>query len=511
VRQHALVPSAALALLLSAAGCPTDPYGPPAADDDTGDDDATGDDDTTGDDDSTGDDDTTAEVDSDGDGVPDADDAFPEDPTEWEDTDGDGTGNNADNDDDNDGILDPQETYYGDDCRISDPLDPDTDDDGIGDFTDPYPRDPFAEFVLVRNDQGSIEYALSNRDGTFQPWVQIGDDLGGIQYTTFDIADFDSNGIMDFIAHTEADEVTGLKQVWFFYRFDSPTNFAQIYLGEVDWGMHGVVADVNGDDLFDIVTMEYYRPGNFEWAKFVTFLNNGDIHNATCAHSDDPFAGCAFTRIEANNITDLIFNQWVVNYAYQAVDVTDDGIKDIIMGHYAYGGNAPMPVYYLAGNGDGTFQDPVSIFTHNQNYNQSPANSMLFGDFTGDGQGDVCMGLDDDGDAGQAWIYPGTGPGTFSDAYQEAFDINTGCESGCSDDPGATGSARIFDFDFDGDLDVMVGTYTGGVWGPPTQINLFLGNNDGTFAPPLAVGPVLQNSYAHSFAVPQRLCPWYEP
>ena len=57
----------------------------------------------------------------------------------------------------------------------------------------------------------------------------------------------------------------------------------------------------------------------------------------------------------------------------------------------------------------------------------------------------------------------------------------------------------------------MVGTYTGGVWGPPTQINLFLGNNDGTFAPPLAVGPVLQNSYAHSFAVPQRLCPWYEP
>ena len=59
MRQHALVPSAALALLLSAAGCPTDPYGPPAADDDTGDDDATGDDDTTGDDDSTGDDDTT--------------------------------------------------------------------------------------------------------------------------------------------------------------------------------------------------------------------------------------------------------------------------------------------------------------------------------------------------------------------------------------------------------------------------------------------------------------------
>ncbi len=492
------------------AGCPADPYTP---DDDSaaGDDDTSGDDDdsTAADDDSSDDDDTTA-VDSDGDGVPDDEDDFPDDPAEWLDTDGDGTGNNADTDDDNDGIADPLETYYGADCRISDPLDPDTDDDGIGDLNDPYPRDPFAEFVLVRNDLGSIEYALSNRDGTFQPWVPIGDPLG-VNYTTFDIADFDSNGIMDFIAHTAADEVTGLMQVWFFYRFDSPTNFAQIYLGEVDWALHGIVADVNGDDLFDIVTMEYSRPGNFDWAKFVTFLNNGDIHNAACVQSDDPFAGCAFTRIEANDITPWIAGQWVANYAYQAVDVTDDGVKDIVMGHYAYGGNAPMPVYYLAGNGDGTFQDPVSIFTHNQNYSQSPANSILFGDFTGDGLGDVVMGLDDDGDAGQAWIYPGTGPGQFSGSYLEAFDINPGCESGCADDPGATGSARVFDFDFDGDLDVMVGVYTGGVWGAPTQINLFLGHNDGTFAAPLAVGPVLQSTYAHSFAVPQRLCPWYEP
>jgi len=33
-------------------------------------------------------------------------DAFPQDPDEWEDADGDGTGNNADTDDDNDGVLD---------------------------------------------------------------------------------------------------------------------------------------------------------------------------------------------------------------------------------------------------------------------------------------------------------------------------------------------------------------------------------------------------------------------
>lgn len=45
-------------------------------------------------------------ADTDGDGTPDADDAFPEDPSETIDTDGDGVGNNADSDDDGDGIPD---------------------------------------------------------------------------------------------------------------------------------------------------------------------------------------------------------------------------------------------------------------------------------------------------------------------------------------------------------------------------------------------------------------------
>jgi hypothetical protein len=47
--------------------------------------------------------------DDDGDGVPDIEDAFPQDPTESVDTDGDGTGNNADEDDDGDGLPDAYE------------------------------------------------------------------------------------------------------------------------------------------------------------------------------------------------------------------------------------------------------------------------------------------------------------------------------------------------------------------------------------------------------------------
>lgn len=58
-------------------------------------------------------------LDTDGDCLPDSEDEFPVDPTEWLDTDNDGIGNNTDIDDDNDGIEDTDEYLLG-----FDPLDP---------------------------------------------------------------------------------------------------------------------------------------------------------------------------------------------------------------------------------------------------------------------------------------------------------------------------------------------------------------------------------------------------
>lgn len=76
-------------------------------------------------------------ADRDGDGIPDATDAFPDDPDESVDTDEDGVGNNADTDDDGDDVPDSQDAF---------PLDPaestDSDDDGVGDNADPFPNDP---------------------------------------------------------------------------------------------------------------------------------------------------------------------------------------------------------------------------------------------------------------------------------------------------------------------------------------------------------------------------------
>jgi gliding motility-associated-like protein len=77
------------------------------------------------------------DTDDDNDGTPDNQDAFPNDPDETTDSDGDGIGNNADSDDDNDGVSDTDEIANG-----SDPLSDDSDGDGTPDNQDAFPNDP---------------------------------------------------------------------------------------------------------------------------------------------------------------------------------------------------------------------------------------------------------------------------------------------------------------------------------------------------------------------------------
>jgi len=76
--------------------------------------------------------------DSDGDGVPDDQDAFPDDPKESLDTDGDGEGNNADTDDDGDGMPDDWELAYDLDPLNKYDADGDPDGDGVSNYDEYY-------------------------------------------------------------------------------------------------------------------------------------------------------------------------------------------------------------------------------------------------------------------------------------------------------------------------------------------------------------------------------------
>ena len=144
-------------------------------------------------------DDPDEDTDTDGDGVGDNADAFPDDPDEDTDTDGDGIGDNADahnvpNDRDNDGVADvadafpddPTETRDSDDDGVGNnadafPLDPmetaDSDGDGTGDNADVFPMDP-------------METADSDGDGT-------GDNADAFPMDPMETADSDGDGTGD--------------------------------------------------------------------------------------------------------------------------------------------------------------------------------------------------------------------------------------------------------------------------------------------------------------------------
>jgi len=102
-----------------------------------------------------------AQLDTDNDTWGDACDAFISDPSDWIDTDLDGVGNNADLDDDGDGLSDSTETTLG-----TDPLLSDTDSDGVSDYLEnAYGTDPLDELSFTPpsvgdiNDDGQINVA----------------------------------------------------------------------------------------------------------------------------------------------------------------------------------------------------------------------------------------------------------------------------------------------------------------------------------------------------------------
>ena len=166
-------------------------------------------------------DDPNETVDRDGDGYCDGDDDCPDDPNGWRDTDEDGDCD-EDDDSDGDGLADKEEKTYGEDCGISSPYSADTDSDGLNDPDDAFPRDPYPEFILFRNDLGTIDLMLSKRSGRFEDPVEIGEAFGGTgdtdyRYIRFGISDFNNDGKMDFIALAEQPGVAGV-DVWWFWQ-----------------------------------------------------------------------------------------------------------------------------------------------------------------------------------------------------------------------------------------------------------------------------------------------------
>ena len=195
-----------------------------------------------------------------------------------------------------------------------------------------------------------------------------------------------------------------------------------------------VVGDFNCDGRPDVAVVNVVKntSGNVE-----ILLGNGD--GTFRVGATYPFAAPATTA--------------------SAGSLRHNGILDLVLG--AAGANV---VYVLLGNGDGTFQLPVSYPT------TAESHTVALGDFTGKGNLDV---LDLEGTGSQGVcncieVLPGNGDGTFGAPITTPVPYNI------------DGVAIVAgDFNDSGKLDVAVG---GGV-GSIEQVDILLGNGDGTFDP----------------------------
>jgi hypothetical protein len=220
-----------------------------------------------------------SDTDTDGDGVNNAEDAFPYDPSESGDFDDDGVGDNADPDDDGDGHLDTEDAFPRDASEwvdtdqdgLGNNADPDDDDDGVDDGQDAFPLD----------DRGAVD---SDGDGLPNKWET---DNG---LNPNDASDSDSD--LDFDGYTALQEfnaktsptVADQKTQIVYYEAEpfvgGVTNSVQVYYRTSDGvtGLNGLGLRVHFNSrLIDVVALKDLLLVDLISADAVVMLDSSDF------------------------------------------------------------------------------------------------------------------------------------------------------------------------------------------------------------------------------------------
>ena len=203
-----------------------------------------------------------------------------------------------------------------------------------------------------------------------------------------------------------------------------------------------VVADFNGDGIPDVVT------ANSGANTVSVLLGNGD----------GTFKAAQNIPVGAHP------------NAVAVADLTGTGVFDLVV---ADGGTYPTfndsDVQVLLGNGDGTFQRPVS-------YGAGIVNprGVAVADLNGDGILDLAVadGGSYGSNAGAVWVLLGTGGGSFQPGQRIAAGVGTK-------------AVAVGDFNGDGVLDLAVANQGADFTGEGSSLSVLLGNGDGTFQPPV--------------------------
>lgn len=246
-----------------------------------------------------------------------------------------------------------------------------------------------------------------------------------------------------------------------FPNFEGP-NTVSIYLGNGDGTLQSPIDSTAGPFPYWIETGDFNKDGNLDLA--VLYGGSPDYGGLP---ADDEFwilLGNGDGTFQTPLPNDLGFASNLVNLAVG--DFNDDGILDVVVGDQAGG------IYFMGGNGDGTFNAAQPASTVGQD-----TYGMTSADLNGDGKLDLVLtnspmiptlpGFS---------VLIGNGDGTFQPSVSYAMGSTSGGVSPPS----------VIDLNGDGKLDVIVsqGLEDTGA-GQTASIFSFLGNGDGTFQNPI--------------------------
>src|SRR5437773_2102656 len=318
---------------------------------------------------------------------------------------------------------------------------------------------------------GTFSVLLGNGDGTFRAATIF---ASGSHPRAVALGDFNADGKLDLVV---ADGMGSA--VWVLLGNGDGTFQTAVTCAAGDSPYAVVVGDFNADSKLDLVV----AVGS---AGVSVLLGNGDgtfqppltfgagsgasASDSSVAVGDfnaDGRLDLAVANSDSNNVSVLLGNgdgtfqaplTFGAGSGASSVAVSDfngDGKLDLVVTV----GSAGVSV--LLGNGDGTFQAAVNYATGSSPY------AVAVGDFNADGKVDLAIA---NGDAADVSVLLGNGDGTFQTT---ALTFSTGTWPS---------SVAVGDFNADGRLDLAVAN------SGSATVSVLLGNGDGTFQAPLTFG-----------------------
>jgi Bacterial Ig-like domain (group 3)/FG-GAP-like repeat/FG-GAP repeat len=334
---------------------------------------------------------------------------------------------------------------------------------------------------------GTVGVLLGNGDGSFQPALSYGS--GGSRTNFAVIADVNGDGNLDILVSNECelnDASCTIGSVGILLN-NGHANFIPPSFSIAGFEPYAVaVGDLNGDGKADLAVIDSCASAVcFTNGGISVLLGNGDgsFQPPMNYDSGDDDASVIIADVNKDGIPDLVaaspsnqaaivllgngdgtFQPGVFSYtglngggALAVADVDGDGKLDLVI---AFSSPNAGLLTVLLGNGDGTFQSPVSYnFGGNQTF------SLAVGDVNGDGKPDLVVasecGSSDNCTTGVISVLLNNGDGTF----QPAVNYSSGAR--------ASLSVAIGDLNGDGKPDVVVAN--------SGALSVLLGNGDGTF------------------------------